>query len=111
MGETKKTSDLMLLSKYKRESEAWNKHVVPYYESEATSSSTDTAHPFRLIPWLLELDSGKQQFHFILDWIEKTIYYKLPLRYYKDDVQENIWFAEGKDMIQVPVLTLTSSES
>ena len=34
-----KTSDLMLLSKYKREPEAWNKHVVPYYESEATSSS------------------------------------------------------------------------
>ena len=30
----------------------------PYYESEATSSSTDTAHPFRLIPWLPELDSG-----------------------------------------------------
>ena len=64
----------MLLSKYKREPEAWNKHVVsyhesetasssadvvPYYESEATSSSADTAHHFRLIPWLLELDSGK----------------------------------------------------
>ena len=29
----------MLLSKYKREPEAWNKHVVLYYESEATSSS------------------------------------------------------------------------
>ena len=42
----------------KREPEAWNKHVVPYDESETTSSSTDTAHPFRLIPWLLELDSG-----------------------------------------------------
>ena len=50
----------MLLSKYKREPEAWNKHVVPYYESETTSSSTDTAHPFRLIPWLLKLDSGKE---------------------------------------------------
>ena len=48
----------MLLSKYKRKPEAWNKHVVPYYKSEATSSSADTAHPFRLIPWLLELDSG-----------------------------------------------------
>ena len=35
-----------------------NKHVVPYYESETTSSSADTAHPFWLIPWLLELDSG-----------------------------------------------------
>ena len=54
------TSDLMLLSKYKTEPEAWNKHVVPYYESEATSSSADTAHPFRLIPWMLELDSGIQ---------------------------------------------------
>ena len=49
----------MLLSNYKRKLEAWNKHVVPYYESEATSSSADTAHPFRLIPWLLELDFGK----------------------------------------------------
>ena len=48
----------MLLSKYKRKSEAWNKHVVPYLESEATSLSADTAHPFSLIPWLLELDSG-----------------------------------------------------
>ena len=47
----------MLLSKYKRKPEAWNKHVVPYYESEAISSSTDTAHPFRL-PWLPEPDSG-----------------------------------------------------
>ena len=28
----------MLLSKYKRKPEAWNKHVVLYYESEATSS-------------------------------------------------------------------------
>ena len=48
----------MLLSKYKRESGAWNKHVVPYYESETTSLSADTVHPFRLIPWLLELDSA-----------------------------------------------------
>ena len=48
----------MLLSKYKREPEAWNKHVVPYYESETASSSAYTAHPFRVIPWLLELDSG-----------------------------------------------------
>ena len=48
----------MLLSKYKRKPEAWNRHVVPYYESEATSSSADTAHHFRLIPWLPELDSG-----------------------------------------------------
>ena len=30
----------------------------PVPESEATSLSADTAHPFRLIPWLLELDSG-----------------------------------------------------
>ena len=52
------TSDLMLLSKYKREPEAWNKHAVPYLESEAASFSADTAHLFRLIPWLLELDSG-----------------------------------------------------
>ena len=40
----------MLLSKYKRKPEAWNKHVVPYFESEATSSPADTAHHFRLIP-------------------------------------------------------------
>ena len=52
----------MLLSKYKREPEARNKHVGPYYESEATSSSaTDTTHPFRLIPWLLKLDSSTEQ--------------------------------------------------
>ena len=38
-----KTSDLMLLSKYKREPEAWNKRIVPFYESEATSLSTDVA--------------------------------------------------------------------
>ena len=50
----------MFLSKYKREPEARNNHVVQYYKSEAKSSSaTDTTHPFRLIPWLLELDSGK----------------------------------------------------
>ena len=48
----------MLLSKYKRKPEAWNKHVVLYLKSETTSLSTNTAHPFRLIPWLLELDSG-----------------------------------------------------
>ena len=28
--------------------------------SEITSSSADTAHPFRLIPWLPELDTGKK---------------------------------------------------
>ena len=33
-------------------------HVVLNLESEATSFFTDTTHPFRLIPWLLELDSG-----------------------------------------------------
>ena len=33
-------------------------HVVPYLESEATTFPADTAHPFRLIPWLLELDSS-----------------------------------------------------
>ena len=49
----------MLLSKHKRKPEAWNKHVAQHFESEATSLSADTAHPFRLIPWLLELDSGK----------------------------------------------------
>lgn len=27
-----------------------------------------------------------------------------------DDVLENVWFAEGKGMVQVPVLALTSSE-
>ena len=48
----------MLLSKYKRIPDAWNKHVVLNLESEATSFFTDTTHPFRLIPWLLELDSG-----------------------------------------------------
>ena len=48
----------MLSSKYKRGLEAWNKNVVLYYESETTSSSADTTHLFRLIPWLLELDSG-----------------------------------------------------
>ena len=37
-------------------------HGVPYYESEATSLSTDTTHPFRLTPWLLELNSSK---HFL----------------------------------------------
>ena len=52
------TSDLTLLKRYKREADAWNKHVVPYLESEATSFPADTAHPFRLIPWLLNLDSG-----------------------------------------------------
>ena len=52
------TSDLMLLSKYKRRPDAWNKHVVLHLESEATSFFSDTAHPFRLISWLLELDSG-----------------------------------------------------
>ena len=54
------TSDLMLLSKYKRRPDALNKHVVLYLESEATSLSADTAHPFRLIPWLLELDSSSR---------------------------------------------------
>ena len=49
----------------KKKTEAWNKHIVPYYESEATSSSTDTTHHFRLIPWLLELDSGMQKKKFI----------------------------------------------
>ena len=49
----------MLLSKYKRKPEAWNKHAVLHLESEAASFSADTAHPFRLIPWLLELDSGR----------------------------------------------------
>ena len=48
----------MLLSKYKRKPEAWNKHVFLYLESESTSLSTNTTHHFRLIPWLLELDSG-----------------------------------------------------
>ena len=52
------TSDLMLFKKYKREPDAWNKHVVPYLESEGTSFPTNTVHPFRPIPWLLELDSG-----------------------------------------------------
>ena len=56
----------MLLSKYKRKSEAWNKHIVPYYESEATSSSADTTHPFRLIPWLLGLDSGTGEFTWLM---------------------------------------------
>ena len=48
----------MLLSKYKRKPEAWNKHVVPYFESEATSSPANTTHPFQLIPWMMELDSS-----------------------------------------------------
>ena len=52
-----KTSDLILLSKYRRRPDAWNKHAVPHLESEAASFSADTAHLFRLIPWLLELDS------------------------------------------------------
>ena len=55
----------MLLSKYKGRPDAWNKHVVPNLQSEATSPATsffaDTAHPFRLIPWLLELDSSRVQ--------------------------------------------------
>ena len=55
-----KTSDLILLSKYKRRPDAWNKHAVPHLESEAASFSADTAHLFRLILWLLELDSGTQ---------------------------------------------------
>ena len=54
----------MLLSKYKRKPEAWNKHVVPHLESEATSFSADTTHPFRLIPWLLELDSDTRLWFF-----------------------------------------------
>ena len=60
------TSDLMLLSKYKRKPEAWNKHVVLYLKSEATSLFANTAHPFRLIPWLLELDSGRHWAFFIV---------------------------------------------
>ena len=40
-----------------------NKHVVPNLESEATSFPADTTHPFRLIPWLLELDSGSRVYH------------------------------------------------
>jgi len=36
------TSDLMLLKKYKRKPDAWNKHVVPYLGSEATSFPADT---------------------------------------------------------------------
>ena len=51
----------MLLSKYKRKPEAWNKHVVLYLESEATSLSANTSHPFRLIPWLLELDPANNE--------------------------------------------------
>ena len=63
----------MLLSKYKREPEAWNKHVVPYFESGATSRCSsvlwvrgyiiiaNTVHLFRLNPWLLELDSSKKE--------------------------------------------------
>ena len=48
----------MLLLKYKRKPGVWNKHAVLHLESEAPSFSADTAHLFRLIPWLLELDSG-----------------------------------------------------
>ena len=33
----------MLLSKYKREPEAWHEHVVPYCESETTLSSADVS--------------------------------------------------------------------
>ena len=50
-----------ILSKYKREPEAWNKHVVLYYESQTTSSPANTAHTFRLIPWLLELGSDSKE--------------------------------------------------
>ena len=53
------TSDLMLLKKYKRKPDTWNKHVVPYLDPEATSFPANTAYPFRLIPWLLELDSDR----------------------------------------------------
>ena len=52
----------MLLKKYKRRPDAWNKHAVLHVywnlESEAASFSANTAHLFRLISWLLELDSG-----------------------------------------------------
>ena len=37
----------MLWSKYKRKPEAWNKHVVAYFESEATPSSADMAYPLQ----------------------------------------------------------------
>ena len=55
-----KTSDLILLSKYRRRPDAWNKHAVPHLESEAASFSAGTAHLFGLIPWLLELDRSTQ---------------------------------------------------
>ena len=48
----------MLLSKYKTESKAWNKHAVQKTKWEALSLLANTTHPFRLIPWLLELNSG-----------------------------------------------------
>ena len=60
----------MLLSKYKREPKAWNKHAVCYCESEATSRCSpvlwvrgyiiiaNTIHLFRLNPCMVELDSG-----------------------------------------------------
>ena len=51
------TCDYILTHAY-----VWAAHHIPqfisYFESEATSSSANTAHPFRLIPWLLELDSS-----------------------------------------------------
>ena len=33
-------------------------------KSEAASLLIDTTHPFRLIPWLLELDSGNKEGEF-----------------------------------------------
>ena len=54
----------MFLSKYKRRPDPWNKHAVLHLESEAASFSADTAHLFRPIPWLLELDSGIQEQYF-----------------------------------------------
>ena len=58
----------MLLKKYKREPDAWSKHVVLYLQSEATSFPSDTAHPFRLMPWLLELESCKAP------WLSRAYY-------------------------------------
>ena len=74
-----KTSDLMLLKKYKRRPDAWNKHTVPHVywnlESEAASFSADTAHLFRLIPWLLELDSSNSVIN-VINYISKFLKYK-----------------------------------
>ena len=82
-------SDLLLLSKYKRRPDAWNKHVVLHLESEAASFFADTAHPFRLFPWLLELDSGSCAKAFQFNQVP-LVYFSFYFHYSRRWVIENL---------------------